>query len=175
MEYWVIAISLLSFALLFVTLIAVFRMVHAYDAVPWYLRIATLYGFFCLVFWGLAYSLNVWGEFPETYLTGAVFSCAIYGVMAILFLFGVFGVFEASITLHILTKIALAGSDGIHPNALLGTYNRSTIVKRRVDRFLWSGEFIIVGGRYRLSRRFSYFMVRERFLNFLRFLFPRSA
>ncbi|OGG30674.1 hypothetical protein A3A63_00640 [Candidatus Gottesmanbacteria bacterium RIFCSPLOWO2_01_FULL_46_9] len=172
MDTWILVTSGASFVLLFLLLLAVFRMVHAYDAPVWYIRMTGFCGVCCLGLWWVVVFLGWVHETPQIIAMGVIASLLLYGLLTILFLFGVFGVFEASITLHILTKIALSGKEGIHPNAILSSYNRNTIVKRRIDRFLWSGELLVVGGRYRLSKRLSYFMMRERFLNILRWMFP---
>jgi hypothetical protein len=173
MDYWILATSIGSFLLLFCLLLIAFRIAHAYDAVGWYVQLSAFCAVVCVgSWWGI--SLLEWIHItPEQLTVGIVTSLLLYGLMVILFLFGVFGVFEASITLHLLTKIMLAGKSGIHPNAILASYNRNTIVKRRVDRFLWSQELVVVAGQYRLSKRLSYFMIREYFLDILRQVFPK--
>jgi hypothetical protein len=168
MDVWILISSFLSFILFIMFLPVIFRMIHAYDAPKWYLRFACMGSLVCLGLWEIH---PVWLS-GENQIVGILMSLCIYGLLVVLFLFGVFGVFEASITLHLLAKIALSGINGIHPNALLSRYNRISIVKRRIDRFLWSGELVPVGGQYRLSKRLSYFMVREYFLNLLRLVFP---
>ncbi len=58
----------------------------------------------------------------------------IYTLLCILYVFGVFGIIEASITLRLLSEIGKCGKIGITPGRLADRYGIDTIIKRRLKR-----------------------------------------
>jgi hypothetical protein len=174
MEYWILISAFIPFIFLIVTLVPVFREVHAYDALSWYFRLALVYLLVCFGIWWVVIASGWIGNVgtPVEFASGVIESVMMYGLLTALYLFGVFGIFEASLTLHILQIICRSGTKGIHPNAILSSYNRTTIVKTRIDRMMHSGDLVIVGRQYRLQKSFSLLILREYALNILRFLYP---
>ncbi len=145
-----IVLSGFSVFALFLFLHAVIsRVTEDQEAIYWLIRIYILLAFLILV--GL----------------GGM-EWVIYTLLCVLYVFGVFGVIEASITLRLLSEI------GITPGRLAARYSIDTIIKRRLKRLLWAREIELDRGSYRLSRRLSYFMIREYFLDVLRWTFPRA-
>jgi hypothetical protein len=87
---------------------------------------------------------------------------SIYSLLTVLFVFGIFAIMEASVTLRILTEIARSGRIEA---------NTSRIVQRRIARFLYSGEIIKNNGVF-MRGKTSYFGIREVVLNTFRRFFP---
>lgn len=101
-----------------------------------------------------------------------VWWASMYGLFSALFVFGIFSLVEASVTLRILTEIARVPS-GIPMRQLLQRYNRFRIIKRRIARLVYSGELKESGGVFTLGKK-SYFTLREIVFEFLRKIFPRE-
>ena len=138
-----------------------FRMTEREAAVTWMVRAFVVIGIGHALYLG-----QYWGWI------GLVWWASFYGLFTVLFVFGIFGVVEASLSLRILSEIADSEKKGITRREMMMRYGRQHIVKRRVDRLLFSGELIRSGGAYRLGKM-SYYRIREYFLDFLRYVFPR--
>lgn len=172
MDIYIVLTGFLAFLFLIFLLPFVFRMIHAFSAIPWYLWSMGVVAGGCFILWNCVYSILL--RSTGNYIEGAIASLCIYVLLAIWYLFGVFGDLEASITLHILTMIARSGKGGIPLNAITASYNRQVIVKRRIERLMWSREIIIVGMYYRLSKKISHSVLREYFFRVLNWIFPRQ-
>ena len=91
-----------------------------------------------------------------------VIAFGIYGLLVVLFVFAIFSVFEASLTVKFLSIIA--SHSGITQQYLEHNFGRSDIVKRRLERLLESGDIVKTNGGYQASVRQSFFRFREMFL-----------
>jgi hypothetical protein len=175
MDAWIVFVGVVSFLTLLCSLPIVFRVVSPLAAVPWFIREMAMIGVLCVGLWsllcfkGVVYPANV-----DSFLFGAIASLGIYVLLSVIYLFGIFGTIESAITLRLLSIIAQSGQKGIHQNAIISSYNRRTIVMRRVDRLMYMGEIVIVGNYYRLSKRASYAIWRERVFRVLNAMFPAS-
>lgn len=166
----------ISFLFLLGSLLVVFRRVEVFAAVAWYIRIAVLFGICEFLTWNIVcmYGLNI-PIGSDAYIEGSAASLLIYGLLAVLFLFGIFGTLESSVTLRLLAIIAGSGKEGIHQNAIISSYNRRSIVTRRLARLLWSKEVVLVGKYYRLSKKASYSVWREYFFRWMEWIFPYAS
>ncbi len=154
MDICIVLSGFSAFALFLLLHAAISRATNPEAAIYWLIRIYLLLASLLLVgFGGLEW--------------------VIYTLLCILYVFGVFGIIEASITLRLLSEIGKCGKIGITHGRLAARYSIDTIIKRRLKRFLWSGEIERDRGGYRLSRRFSYFLLREYFLDVLRWMYPK--
>lgn len=156
MDIFIVLSGFSAFALFLFLHAVISRLTPAEAAIYWLIRIYVV----------LVIVLLVWFD---------IGSFAIYTFLCILYVFGVFGVIEASITLRLLAEIGKCGKIGITPSELTDRYGIDTIINQRLKRFLDSREIEIDRGAYRLSRRLSYFMLREYFLEVLRWMFPRVS
>ena len=173
MDTWIVLTGLLSFIVLLVSLPIVFRLVAPFAAVGWYIRMTIIVGILCIGCWNVLFVIGVVHPInSDAFYFGAFTSVCIYGLLSIIYLFGIFGTIESSITLRLLTIIARNGKQGMHQNAIISSYSRKSIVTRRVDRLLYSGELVTVSRYYRLSKRASYTMWREYFFHIFTSLFP---
>lgn len=73
-------------------------------------------------------------------------SCAIY-------IFCAFGIIESSIRIRILTTIVREGEWGMTEKKLKDVYNTRTIIRKRIDRFIHSGELVRTGEKISRGRR----------------------
>lgn len=160
MDRQLILSALLSFCLFLASIAVLFRITRQEAAIVWMIR--AFIGIGGAVVWVFAGS---WG------LTEYIWWASLYGLFTILFVFGVFSIMEASLTLRIFTEIASSDS-GMAMTQLMKRYNRPRIIRRRIARLLYSGEIKKTHGMYTCGN-ISYFGVREIFLEFLRRLFPQ--
>lgn len=158
MDVELTAAALLSFFLFLVLIAILFRISRQEAAITWMIRAFVGVGAVtaaCFVYkWGL---------------TEYLWWASLYGLLTLLFVFGVFGIMEASLTLRILTEIARA-PEGITTPLLMKTYNRSLIIRRRITRLVYSEELVRTGRTYILGKT-SYFRIRESFLNVFKLAF----
>lgn len=159
MDIQISGTALFSFVLFLAVLVVVFRKTRQEAAIAWILRM-----FFCVGFVVACFQFGSWNF--SAYAWWAI----VYTLLAALFVFGVFSSLEASLTIRIFTEIAQ--SRGIGQGELMKRYNKSFVVRRRIERLLYSGELVATNGRY-MRGRASYFALREVFLNLFRKLFPR--
>ena len=160
MDSQLVIMGFVSFCFFCLASAILFRMTEREAAVVWMLRAFIVIGIGHALYLG-----QYWG------LEGLLWWASFYGLFTLLFVFGIFGVVEASLSLRILSEIAGSGKKGITRRDMMVQYSRQHIVKRRVDRLLFSGELVGSSGIYRLGKM-SYYRVREYFLDFLRWLFP---
>lgn len=153
MDAWILITGTAAFILFLVSLIVVFRLTRKQDALSWIVRMALLCG--CIVC-----------------IMGGKEALLVYTLETFLYIFTVFSVFEASLTIRFLIEIAQTGERGINADDLLKRFNRQMIIQRRIERFLRSGDLVEDHTRYRMNTRASYFQLRELMINELRWLFP---
>lgn len=151
MDTYILFIACLSFCLFLIIIAFLFRISRREEAINWMVR--TFAGTGMVI---AAVFVGSWG------ISEYAWWASIYGLLTVLFVFGPFSIMEASLTLRIVTEIARSG----HIEA-----NTSSIVKRRIARFLYSGEIIKNKGMFSRGRT-SYFGIREVVLGAFRRLFP---
>ncbi len=100
-----------------------------------------------------------------------IYAVSIYVLLVFVFIFGIYSVFEASLTLRFLLEIA-SGKVGITKHELLSRYGVRTIVKRRLERLIESKDIVDGNGTFLLAKHASYFRIREQALSLLRYIFP---
>ncbi len=154
----VISFAVISFFLFLIVLAVLFRITQKEAAMVWIIR-----SFFAVGAVALCLRFGVWSFWDFAWWA------VLYSELVILFIYGVFSIMEASVTLRILSEIT-SERKGTTLKDLLHRYNKEIIVKRRVARLLYSGELIESHGAYTLGKT-SYFRIREVFLEFFRKLF----
>ena len=150
------------FVLFLASHVIVSRFADAQRAIYWLVKLYLYVAIFAVGGWLTGFGGLQW----------LLIAILIYSLLVVLYIFGVFGVVEASITLRLLAEVAKGGEHGLTPALLARRYNVDRIIHTRLDRFLWSGEIIRKGNTYARSNRASYFIVREAFLRWLRTVFP---
>lgn len=169
MDEWIIVSSLVTVLLAICCLPILFRVVSQKLAIRAMLLV---------FFFGLFLACGIWihkadilGLSLMQYATGVVLVIGIYTACVVLFLFTVFSVFEASLTVWFLSEIS-GRTNGISKNELLKTYGVRQIVQRRIERLLDSGDIQYNGTLYRLGKTQSYFRIRELVLEWYWRIFP---
>jgi hypothetical protein len=163
MDSTILILGVVAFFIFLIVHAIVFWCIHAEGAVTWVVNVLFIV-LVVLVLLGLSiypHSLEI--------VVGASF---IYVLFAILYIFCIFGVVEASITLRLLSEIFRGGSSGVTKKNIFARYNKEKILDRRIERFLWSRELIRVGNMYVQNDRLSFFLLREYFLRSLKWIFP---
>ena len=85
----------------------------------------------------------------------------VYGLACFIYVLCVFGPYESSIRLRLLREIEMVGKDGATKDELLLKYNTETILKRRLNRFIGSGEVILEGERFKIGKKKNFFSFLE--------------
>ena len=159
MDIQIICAAILSFCMFLAVIAVLFRMTEPEAAILWMIRAFTGIG----IIMGIVLS-GYWGA-SET-----LFWVSLYSLLTMVFVFGVFSIMEASLTIRIFTEIARSGG-GVTSADLMKNYNKSRIIRRRITRLIYSGELKRVRDTY-IRGRISYFSVREVLFELLLALFP---
>src|SRR3989338_6044211 len=86
-------------------------------------------------------------------------SLVLYALTTSIFVLAIFGIIEASLRIRMLAEITKTGKKGISYDELLIRYNRNMIVKKRLERFLQSGDIGFDGERYFIKHRVTPFSI----------------
>ncbi len=100
---------------------------------------------------------------------------ALYSLLVFIYILGVFGIMESSIRIRLLTEVAGKGKKGLPLSKLLTYYNRETIIQKRLNRFVSSGDLLYKNGTYRATERYSLFLLPSQMLRFIWNLYGKSA
>lgn len=169
MDTWIIVSSLFTVILIICSLPILFRVVSQKRAI----RAMLIVFFFGLLLasgiW--IYGANILGLSLLQYSSGLLLVVAIYTACVVLFLFTVFSVFEASLTVWFLSEIAKR-ENGVSKNELYKTHGVRQIVRKRIERLLDSGDITYNGTLYELGNTQSYFRIREQVLEWYWRIFP---
>ncbi len=163
MDSAIILFSFIQFGCLLITLPIIFRVVHEFETLRWYVRFVIGYG---------GIGAIVWNSLSYGPLEAFVFMMIIYLLSCLFFLYGIYGSVEASITLALLLKIA--GSKRVYASLedVSTITTKKEIVERRLQRFLWFGDLVLRDNAYEIISRPTLLQVREYVLNFLKWLYP---
>lgn len=82
-------------------------------------------------------------------------SMLLFGLASLIYILRVFGVVAASMRIQLLETIYEAGNKGLPHNKLLKLFNRDKLLKKRLNRFISSGEIKYKNNSYVLNKRFS--------------------
>ncbi len=163
MDQTILVFSSVAIFSLIASLPLVFRIIHAYDATSWYIRLVCIFGCIMSVIWWV-------GAFGP--LEAFVLMMMLYLLASIIFLFGVFGILEASITLHILLTLQQSANGRMREQDIATQYSIHHIVQKRLARFLWTQDIRYVDGSYELVQKTSLYKLREYLLSALKWLYP---
>lgn len=111
------------------------------------------------------------GTMVAWFLVHDVLSLVLLTLVIVCYLLGVFVIVDSSIHVRILLLIA-GRQNGLTKQELLARYNSKIIVDRRLARLLDAGELRGQHGTYRLVKRMSLLLVRERVSRIVEWLFP---
>jgi hypothetical protein len=162
MDFRIILSAFCSFlAYLFIHTL-IFRVIDQKKVLVWIVNTCLLGGLFPEIF----ALISAW-LFPlpgETFLIQfsavSLLSFILYGLLAVLYILGPFGLIESSLRLKLLNEIAGAGNRGISRPSLYKLYNRHAIIRKRLDRFVTAKDFKYQNGNYYIRNRFSYFLIQ---------------
>lgn len=102
----------------------------------------------------------------------------LYAVLATLlvavYIFGIFLMVYASMYLEMLYKVAGFGQKGAAAQKLCKSFNKNSIIKKRLQRLIDCGELTYSSGKYRLTKSRSPLLVREKIGIIITKLFPPS-
>lgn len=155
MDRAIILTSLVSFMLFLIFQVIVFRRIPRIQVLSWMVNVFIITGVMVTAALPLFLNNISWSAFV---LFGAV-SWLLYGLVSLIYILAVFGIIESSIRIRLLAEIVPRGTGGITLKELYRTYNRDSIVKKRLERFLSTGDISYDGKQYRIARRFSPFSI----------------
>ncbi|HOW36120.1 MAG TPA: hypothetical protein PL155_06885 [Candidatus Omnitrophota bacterium] len=90
-----------------------------------------------------------------------ILSAGVYLLVTFHYIVLVFGPYESSVRLRVLRELYKEFPRGMLPRELLSRYNARTVVDRRLDRLVSSGEIELKDGVYRVKNRKNYFTVSD--------------
>jgi len=107
------------------------------------------------------------------YTVGSIVFCSavslmIYALLVYLYSLYFFGVAESSIRIRILYEVAKRAPHWVSLDQINNDYNEDTIIRKRLSRFVNSGEIKVQRGKYSINKRFSIFFLQERAIHLLR-------
>lgn len=152
----VLGISLSSFIVFIVIQLIIYRTVNPQRILHAILISAGTTGFL-----GLTIGLLLIHSPLQELLLILFLSGYIYGILVVLYVFGIFILVESSITLRLLYEIGRKYPNPISRMNITKKYSFNFIVKRRLERLVYLGEVIQTGKGYSLSDKHSYFSVRS--------------
>lgn len=167
----IILCACITFVLFIVMHMIVFRRMKPVMAVVWLMR--------CYVVSGIIGGIGSFVWFSQAHISFqdtiivCVLCMVLYTLLVALYLFGVFSMVESSISFKILKEIADAGSKGINRQELLVQYSPAYIVRRRLARFVATGELVYEKGKY-TKTKYSILSFRELLISVFLAVFPRK-
>ena len=84
-------------------------------------------------------------------------SWLLYGLISLIYILALFGIVESSIRIRLLAEVIRSGEKGITLKELYRKYNREVIIKKRLERFVASGDISFDGTYYMVKRKLSMF------------------
>lgn len=163
MDIPIILTVLSSFAIFVILQIVVFRRIPRRQVLSWMVTV--------FLAAGIATSVSSLFFFHSASFDALLFflfiSWLLYGLLSLIYILAVFGIIESSIRIRLLAEIVRSGRSGITLEKIYQKYNREIIVKKRLERFLTSGDISYDGKRYRIARRFSPFFLPGAAFSFL--------
>jgi hypothetical protein len=160
MDQRIIISVLASYAIFLFLQTIIFRSIDRNNILAWIVRICAIGSISPLIFSALftgVYPLPGYTILPQ-FLVLFVISFVLYGLLALTYILGPFGLIESSLRLKLLDEIAKAGVTGVDRHTLVKIYNVHDIIRKRLDRFLTSKDFVYRNGNYIINNRFSFFI-----------------
>lgn len=145
--------SLFSFMIFLILQVIVFRRIPPRQVLSWMVIVFIVTG----VAVTSALPLLLKGTSWTVFVFLVAVSWLFYGLVSLIYILAVFGIIESSIRIRLLAEIVRRGTGGITLKELYRTYNRDVIVKKRLERFLASGDISYDRKQYRIKRRLSTF------------------
>ena len=174
-EAYYAANSALSVGVFIVLQILVFRRIDQRACVKWLNRLMT--GVAGVAAAGALSPLvpghPLHGVSLGTMLVAGASSVGLYGLGVYLYCLYGFGVAESSIRVRILEELGRGDAHGVTFAQLLERYNEEDVIRKRLARFIQSGDLMLDGTIYRPGRRFSVFTVQNRLITWMREVFAR--
>lgn len=157
--------STLSFSLFLMIQIGVFRTLSAERVLSGIIGVFLAAGLLTSI--GLVFTVKI------NIVLVMIVMWGLYGFLAFLYIVGVFGVIESSIRIKLLQLVSIQ-SQGLRYSELLKRYNRDIIVTKRLKRLIGSGELMVSKGKYRVGKRFSFFLLPAYFSRVMKKLYGVS-
>lgn len=156
MDFQIIFISIISFVFFILVQIFYFRKVKSKEVfgalIYVYKQAATIPIILGIIFYFL-------GKTLEFTLMVTVISLIIYSLLVFIYTLCLFGLLESSIRIRLLSEVHLAGDKGITEKQIVGKYNQNIILKKRLARFLQSGEIKEKDCYYYPTKKISFYII----------------
>ena len=98
-------------------------------------------------------------------------SVILYSISAMVYILDLLGIVESSIRIRLLTLIAAKSNKGMTRSELHEKYNAEIIIKKRIDRFISSGELIRLGNTLKKGSKFSPTLIPAKVIRLFWFLY----
>jgi hypothetical protein len=144
----------------------VFRRIGEAEVLRSIMNIFMLVG---IVNMGVSFDVHsLWGGFSFLrVLVCAVVSFGVYGLLCLLYILGIYGPYESSVRLRLVREFYKVHPQSLTQEELLKRYNAKTILKRRLERMVYSGDLVLEGKNYRLKKTGNFFLVFHAVSSFL--------
>ncbi len=153
MEIQLLTSIFFSFIAFIILHVVIFRRISRRQVLTWMVAVFAIAGIFTM---GVSYYFVALYPFTMLLFFYFVF-WMLYGLLSLIYFLAIFGIIESSIRIRLLAEVVKSGKTGITPAALYRIYNRESIVKKRLERFVASGDIVYDGNKYRMSGKLSAF------------------
>ncbi len=145
-DFQIVSTAAVAFLVFVACQILVFRRIDHRMAVVWFIRILASVGI-------LLFTANaLYGS-----LFAGFFAFILYMVASCAYFMGVFGLLATSVRIRLLCEVAAAGEQGVTWDQLLRKYNKRMIIKKRLERFVASGEVVLRDRKYYIKEGLTFF------------------
>ena len=164
LDLFVISNAAVSFMIYLAIHFSTFRLINPRAVLKWLMNIFLIGGLFNMggtaIYCVAATDLLRQNGVVAMGIYGMV-SLAIYGFAAFLYVLCIFGIHESSIRMRLLRELYAARPLALSLDELLSRYNAQTILKKRLERLLASGEINSDGTRYRIQNPSNFFLFKD--------------
>jgi hypothetical protein len=165
MDSFILLMTLISCFVYIAAQTVVFRLIHEDRALMWLVKL-----YFFVEASSLITGYLVLSEHMT--VTLVLWHGGLFTLFVVSYIQSIFSFLEASVSVRLLTEIASGGKRGVTKDQIIKSYNRNSIVERRVSRFVAGGDIVKQKSAYRWKSTVSPFIVRMRITDLTEYLFP---
>lgn len=164
MDFPVIKSAVINFVIYLVLQLVIFRFIEKKQVFKWLVAVFFLSVFYSSLLW------LIFSPFNFFYFISQILS----SLMIMIYVLAVFGVSTTSLRIALLSLI-FQNQDGLNLNGILKKYNRETIIDKRVERFVASGQLFLKDGCFQKSGKFSFFLLPASIFKLMWIIYGKSG
>ena len=168
-DFEVFILAAAAFLIFAILHLLIFRYIDKGKVFVWLIRIF----FLGMVLTIVTFNFSLRNPFSPQKFEALLLILMMYSLASLAYTLAVFGITATSLRIRILSFIA-EHPQGVRERDILRKYDSSQIVKNRLERFAASGEIVKVKGKYRLAKKFSFFLLPALFFRYIFILYGRK-